>query len=280
MTSLAHVGISRSSRIALILVVVTGTTGGCTSSTDAPTAPHDAGAERTQLDADGGACEVHTDCALVFRGCCGSCAPPPKTAMRAVPRSRLAEAQRDACPTDVACAPCWEPTYEPLAPKLAAACVAGQCAVLDLREEPLTRCSGDAECTVRSASCCPACGEDPTGYLAVRTDADAAVLDCNPLPPCAPCTMSGAAPEAFCARDGHCAVKGLERLDGGTSGVCFSPNQNLASAYATDAVGCDCTTPGASACVTGPDGRAVGLDCGPERRWRAVEDGPCGPTPR
>lgn len=62
---------------------------------------------------------------------------------------------------------------------------------------------------------------------------------------------------------------------GGTSAVaCYSPTQNLASAYQTGATGCACNpTTDASVCVQG-----VGLIC-TGSRWMAVIDGPCMPTP-
>jgi hypothetical protein len=116
--------------------------------------------------------------------------------------------------------------------------------------------------------------------LAIRSDADASMLACFPIPPCAPCAETGPAPEAFCAADGHCALKGRDRRDGALSGTCFSPIQNLVGAYATDAVGCDCEPHAAYGCATDMLGRNVGLVCDDAGHWLAVEDGPCGPYRR
>jgi hypothetical protein len=59
---------------------------------------------------------------------------------------------------------------------------------------------------------------------------------------------------------------------GTTSGLCFSPTQNLSSAYQSGSIGCACNSAtDADVCVQG-----VALLC-ESNHWIAVEDGPCMP---
>ncbi|WP_437905524.1 hypothetical protein WME95_45785 [Sorangium sp. So ce327] len=60
--------------------------------------------------------------------------------------------------------------------------------------------------------------------------------------------------------------------------VCFSPTQNLDTAYEPGSVGCACTDADEDVCVDDSTGRGVALVCN-DGRWDAVEDGPCAPVP-
>ena len=57
--------------------------------------------------------------------------------------------------------------------------------------------------------------------------------------------------------------------------ACFSPNQNLDTAYAPGASGCPCSETELDACVADSSGRLVALTCA-FGSWQAVEDGACG----
>lgn len=59
---------------------------------------------------------------------------------------------------------------------------------------------------------------------------------------------------------------------GGEGGGCFSPTQNLSSAYDGESEGCPCDEDDHSRCIEG-----VALICD-EGTWQAVEDGPCSPS--
>lgn len=59
---------------------------------------------------------------------------------------------------------------------------------------------------------------------------------------------------------------------GGKGGTCFSPTQNLNTAYDSGSEGCPCSDQDHARCVDG-----VALIC-EEERWQAVEDGPCAPS--
>jgi hypothetical protein len=60
--------------------------------------------------------------------------------------------------------------------------------------------------------------------------------------------------------------------------ACYSPTQNLDTAYDDGSEGCECEEGAAGQCVPDSDGRNVALVC-EGGRWSAVEDGPCAPGP-
>ena len=66
---------------------------------------------------------------------------------------------------------------------------------------------------------------------------------------------------------------------GDDADTCYSPTQNLSSAYDEGAEGCSCDpAEDASVCVPDPADRNVALIC-EAGHWEAVEDGPCMPVP-
>jgi hypothetical protein len=83
-------------------------------------------------------------------------------------------------------------------------------------------------------------------------------------------------PTAFCAADGHCAVREITRVSGEISTSCYTPYQNLDGVYEPSAVGCDCgyNATGANICLPDSTGTDVALTCG--ERWTVIQDGPCG----
>jgi len=164
-------------------------------------------AQDASTNAAVGACEKHTDCTMVARGCCAACSPT-KADYIAAPVALAAAVKKSECPAgNVACSPCPPQVDQPLAPRLRAACVAQRCEIVDLREQDVSRCTSDTECGLDSLGCCPGCGSDPSAYVSLRVGADDSVLACFPIPPCDPCVQSGPAPQAYCAADGHCAVR-------------------------------------------------------------------------
>jgi hypothetical protein len=237
----------------------------------------DAGTSAPDATAPIGECETHQDCVLIDRGCCAACPPAPKESVLAVPEARAEELRRAQCASPVSCGSCPPANYDPLADRVVAACIEGACTTLDLREEELTRCSDDDDCVVRGEGCCAACAAQPSSAIAIRADADDALLACDPAPPCNTCRP--AALEAFCASDGHCAVKGDGLRDGELSGTCYSPSQNLIRAYEDDAVGCDCAPQPGTECSNDPQGNAVALRCR-GGQWLTVDDSSCGARAR
>jgi len=220
-------------------------------------------------------CRADTDCSLATRGCCGSCLPPTRDQVLAVPTSKLAEVQRGQCPNPTTCGACYVTDPDPLAPLWHAACVAQRCELVDLRGSALSTCVENIDCVVMGLGCCPPYSDAPSEYVGMHTGADAGILMCSPIPPCLP-PQPHADPLPFCASDGHCAVRRRETSKGSASYDCFSPTQNLERAYDSAAVGCDCEPGSLSVCRADRTGRRVALVCLDNQRWAAVEDGPCG----
>jgi hypothetical protein len=227
--------------------------------------------------ASGAACMVDSDCVLVFRGCC-ACPPRDLMSVIATNQARLQEVQDAQCGGPVCSCPASE--YDPLAAILRATCVDYQCAAIDLRQVALSKCSQDSDCVAEGLGCCGATSGEPMDYVGVHKDADDSILQCVPAPPCVPTPPPAPPPVAFCANDGHCAVRKHEKADGIESTSCYSPSQNLDHAYDAGAAGCDCRIRGAPGlCRQDSLGRFVGLLCSDQGHWKAVNDGPCGKMP-
>ncbi|HMI92121.1 MAG TPA: hypothetical protein VK509_12185 [Polyangiales bacterium] len=227
-----------------------------------------------QGGASGGSCNDSEDCVLIAKGCCAACVAT-KIDVEAVPSSRRAAETELNCPGGPpACGPCPPAAHDPEHAIVRAACVSGQCTVIDLREETETECSNDDDCNLAQQGCCGSCGGDPSGWLAVSSGTtDPYPLTCDPIPPCVPCSEPDM-PEPFCAADGHCAVREIARVNGVPSTTCYSPTQNLERAYEAGAMGCDCAASGTSQCIRDSTGSDVALTC--DMRWQAIQDGPCG----
>jgi hypothetical protein len=217
-------------------------------------------------------CQVASDCALVYGGCCAPCGPPPREALLAVPKSKEVETRSALCTGGTACGQCYVADPEPLASLFAAGCVEHRCELVDLRASDISSCKTDSDCVPVGRGCCPADTSDPADYVGIHKAADTTILQCSPVPPCVP-PREHIAPLAFCAADGHCAVRRNETVNGKPSSDCYSPGQNLEHAYDDGAVGCDCVRHSMAMCRRDSAGRGVALECG--ERWQSEEDGPC-----
>jgi hypothetical protein len=78
--------------------------------------------------------------------------------------------------------------------------------LVDLRADPISNCTTENECIAVSRGCCAAYSEAPAEYVGIHDGADRALLACFPIPPCVP-PAAHADPIAYCADDGHCAVR-------------------------------------------------------------------------
>jgi hypothetical protein len=163
--------------------------------------PRDAGNDGAQ--ASSAECVAHADCALVAKSCCAC-----EKTLENVRGVRADSGATVPCPG--LCGACPEPPpYDPLNAWVAPACQNGRCSVHDLRQAEETRCTRDDECQAvhESQSCCPTCSSEPRFYRARRKDravttADSPCVGDVACPACVP-TL----PAAFCAADGHCAVR-------------------------------------------------------------------------
>jgi hypothetical protein len=223
-----------------------------------------------------GSCTTSADCALIPTGCCGECLPT-LTGVEAV-LAADAEAEMNAnCPGGPpACGPCAPQAFDPQRPVPFARCQQGRCQVVDLRADPQTECTTDEECVSVSAGCCPPCGDVPVGWVAKRLDLSSVYPGPMFCPGSCELTCAMNRPGAFCAADGHCAVREITRVSGELSTSCYTPYQNLDDVYEPSAVGCDCgyNASGANICLPDSTGTDVALTCG--ERWTAIQDGPCG----
>lgn len=156
-------------------------------------------------------CSRHDECTLAINDCCGPCGVPGLDDYDAILISRADDHRRSVCAEDdpVACPEC----ATLVNPALGATCREGRCQEYDVRALPLSACAQDDECRLRVRDCCE-CGGDtsPFALIAVRVDStgDYAGLVCDDLacPECEPTYPDTV--EAYCAGDGHCAVRAVE----------------------------------------------------------------------
>jgi hypothetical protein len=154
------------------------------------------------------ACEASSDCVVIPRSCCGQCGAATRDDGFAVNRFQAAAYGDMACAGGGGCPACAAPQD----PTLAATCRAGRCEMVDITMQPLTECTEDSQCTLRSRDCCE-CGGDvsPSGLIAIRADAEAAymtlVCDDGPSTGCPECEpIYPVGPIAACSGSGHCQV--------------------------------------------------------------------------
>jgi hypothetical protein len=152
-----------------------------------------------------GACDVHADCIVVPKSCCGSCGAATPDDSIAVSVKGRDTYQRAACEGVGGCPACAVLVEDP---RLLGVCVGKRCEVIRLHDHPTTRCADDTDCEIRTRDCCPCGGETRPGRLiALRKDAMSAYADlaCEPdqgCPECAPIYP----PEvtARCGASAHC----------------------------------------------------------------------------
>jgi hypothetical protein len=109
------------------------------------------------------ACEQTTDC-VIDHGCCGFCGQNDPLDLTAVNQKYASFAERECAYVD--CEYC--PPSPDLAP-FGARCNAGSCEVYDVRQSPLSECSVNDDCRLRSGlSCCQGCSA--TQWVAVSDD--------------------------------------------------------------------------------------------------------------
>ncbi len=156
------------------------------------------------------ACEDNGDCVLASNTCCGTCGRPELSDFDAINPAHHEAHRESVCPGEPP--PCPGCATMPN-PDLGATCDSGLCQGFDVRTMDLSACTSDAECRLRVTGCC-ACGGDTSPYslIAIRADAEgdyqALVCDETPCAGCEPVYPTDAV-EAYCADDGHCAVRFL-----------------------------------------------------------------------
>jgi hypothetical protein len=151
------------------------------------------------------ACDVSSDCIVVPESCCGSCGAPTRGDAVAINAALAGEHSRAACGENTGCPAC-APLF--IDPTLAATCRDQRCELVDLREHPVTACTRDDDCKVRTPDCCECGGDTEPGRLlgiASSAEREYGELVCGPeqaCPECAPIYP----PEVTvaCNASGHC----------------------------------------------------------------------------
>ncbi len=152
-------------------------------------------------------CSRPSECTLAIDTCCGPCGTPALDDYDAILATASAAHMASVCPMpDPICPDC----AVMVNPSLGATCNEGRCEAFDVRQLPLSACTTDDACRIRTRDCCECGGAiDPGSLIAVRGDARAEyqLLVCDDLacPECAPSYPTDL--EAYCADDGHCASR-------------------------------------------------------------------------
>lgn len=165
------------------------------------------------------ACKVPSDCMITGTGCCGICDSPNITLNDLLAYNKqyagllscgvaldIAGDPSAGAAAPIACAPCPAPPGGPGTLRyFVPDCVAGQCAVQDLRTSPVTACQTNAECKVRhGTACCEGCGSGDE--FAVRNDGSFEKLVCGSGPvACPACVPAPTGGLPYC-NAGRCSV--------------------------------------------------------------------------
>jgi hypothetical protein len=153
------------------------------------------------LPPDFTSCDVPSDCVLAANSCC-VCGVPELSNMTSVNVESADDYYTSICSMEPVCG-C--PTA--LNPNLLATCDDGMCRAVDVRQDPSSACTDDADCRVRVRECCE-CGGDtsPGSLIGVGPGNAYDQLVCDPRAACAECAPSYP-PEATTRCDaGHCVL--------------------------------------------------------------------------
>jgi hypothetical protein len=164
-----------------------------------------AGTGNTAGVAGWAACGAPGECIVRPESCCGQCGAATRGDAIGVNAAQQAAYVAIACAGGTGCPEC----YTPQDPTLLATCAGGACAVADLLELPLTECTADADCRIRTRDCCE-CGGNTSleALIAIRADGEAAftALACDPGQGCDDCLPSYPPPAQAECHAGRCAV--------------------------------------------------------------------------
>jgi hypothetical protein len=147
------------------------------------------------------------ECTLVYPSCCQKCGTSVLSDFVAVNQSQSSAYHDYVCPAPIPCPGC----ATMIDPNLVAFCRASSCAAVDVRTDEVSRCTTDADCTLRYASCCEPCGGSDFGLIALSTSGVAEYRQqvCAPSTACPKClTTYPSTSHAVCdTTTGHCMVQ-------------------------------------------------------------------------
>ena len=150
------------------------------------------------------ACTLTSECLVRPQSCCGACGAAVRGDAIAM-RLDAQYAYMQAYCADAGCPACWRPQD----PTLLATCASSTCTLVDLSTLPLTSCTANSDCRLRTKSCCECGGAiDTDSLIAIRVGAEADYmgLACDVQHACDNCLPPlpwGARAECV---EGRCAV--------------------------------------------------------------------------
>jgi hypothetical protein len=168
-----------------------------------------------QGGADWTSCNSMSTCVLEAVGACGpGCEPVALSAFTAINRASEEAYNKSHPPAPCLAIACLAPPPgEANTPNYFAACESGQCRPMDVRTGPLSACSDNTDCYLRSGTTCCGCGNG--NLIAVSKKANVEAAFCGGSACAADCVSAPLPPNvsAVCA-SGHCLVRYTS--DGGT----------------------------------------------------------------
>jgi hypothetical protein len=117
-------------------------------------------------------CDKSDDCGVSSESCCGQCGAYTSQDVIAIRRDSLSSYVDTRCGTSFGCPACAAAVLS----SITAVCRAGRCAVADLSQDPMTACTRDDECRVRSKDCCE-CGGNLYDLVAIATSAASSYVE-------------------------------------------------------------------------------------------------------
>ena len=148
-------------------------------------------------------CAAAGDCVVTANTCCGVCGRPTLADVTAIPRDQRAAYRDSLCEDGAICPDCASMPN----PHLVPTCEAGVCGVADLEADPMTACTADDDCRLRTQDCCE-CGGDLGTLVAIRTDAegDYVAIACGEDVGCPECAPTYPADVTATCEAGRCTV--------------------------------------------------------------------------
>jgi hypothetical protein len=150
-------------------------------------------------------CETAADCVVVAAGCCGACEQVSAAAFLAVHQDHVMDVNGDCAVACGAC-PALPAHLVPTAGNYLAACIQGECRVLDVRQTEAAECESDADCELRDGSrCCQGCGGNPVAVSDEQALQN--LLECPTDLACPPCEPTFEPAHRAVCRDEYCIVE-------------------------------------------------------------------------
>ena len=149
------------------------------------------------------ACSGPGQCVLVSNSCCGTCGTVTLADQAAINITQGAAFLETVCPEPTPCPACASMAN----PNLFAICEQGTCRGADVRTEPESACTTNADCQLRyGTGCCDSCDGAPWQLVAVSTSSNLSASQCAPGTGCDGCLPQYPKDaEAICS-NGHCQV--------------------------------------------------------------------------